>query len=75
MSDMKDAGKAIGSLMGGLFKKKKTDEPQDAAGAAPPAGTLAQRTLRALLATPGVDVVLAGMRRPAYVEDVVRAWA
>ena len=38
---MKDAGKAIGSLMGGLFKKKKTDEPQDAAGASPPAGQAA----------------------------------
>jgi len=45
------------------------------AGTAPAAGTLAQRTLRALAATPGVDVVLAGMRRAEYVEDVVRAWA
>jgi hypothetical protein len=36
MGDVKDAGKAIGSLMGGLFKKKKTDESQDAAGAAAP---------------------------------------
>ena len=44
------------------------------AGSAPPAGTLAQRTLRALCATPGVDVVLAGMRRSEYVQDVVRAW-
>jgi hypothetical protein len=38
MGDVKDAGKAIGSLVGGLFKKKKTEEPQDAAGAAAPAG-------------------------------------
>ena len=45
------------------------------AGGAPAAGTLAQRTLRALAGTPGVDVVLAGMRHPEYVEDVVRAWA
>jgi aryl-alcohol dehydrogenase-like predicted oxidoreductase len=45
------------------------------AGAAPAAGSLAQRTLRALAATPGVDVVLAGMRRPEYVRDVVEAWA
>ena len=44
------------------------------AGAAPAAGSLAQRTLRALLATPGVDVVLAGMRRSEYVEDVVGAF-
>jgi len=44
------------------------------AGAAPAAGTLAQRTLRALAATPGVDVVLAGMRRPEYVRDVLGAW-
>ena len=36
MGDVKEAGKAIGSLMGGLFKKKKTDESQDAAGAAAP---------------------------------------
>ena len=45
------------------------------AGAAPAGGSLAQRTLRSLLATPGVDAVLAGMRRSEYVEDVVRAWA
>jgi hypothetical protein len=36
--------------------------------------TLAQRTLRALLGTPGVDVVLVGMRRTAYVRDVVGAF-
>lgn len=45
------------------------------AGSAPATGSLAQRTLRALAATPGVDVVLAGMRRPDYVRDVVGAWA
>jgi hypothetical protein len=41
MGDVKEAGKAIGSLVGGLFKKKKADEPQDAASAAPgsPAAT------------------------------------
>ncbi|MDL2717857.1 MAG: aldo/keto reductase [Acidobacteriota bacterium] len=49
-------------------------------GSAPNAGathdaTLAQRTLRALLATPGVDVALVGMRRPAYVRDVLGAFA
>ena len=44
------------------------------AGAAPAAGSLSQRTLRALAATPGVDVVLAGMRRPEYVRDVVEAF-
>jgi aryl-alcohol dehydrogenase-like predicted oxidoreductase len=44
------------------------------AGAAPAGGSLAQRTLRSLLATPGVDAVLAGMRRPAYVRDVAGAW-
>ena len=37
--------------------------------------TLAQRTLRALLKTPGVDVVLIGMRRAAYVRDVLGAFA
>ena len=37
--------------------------------------TLAQRTLRALLGTPGVDVALVGMRRPAYVRDVLGAFA
>jgi aryl-alcohol dehydrogenase-like predicted oxidoreductase len=37
--------------------------------------TLAQRTLRALLAAPGVDVVLVGMRRPAYVRDILGAFA
>ena len=37
--------------------------------------SLAQRTLRALLGTPGVDVVLVGMRRPAYVRDAVGAFA
>src|SRR5258706_175874 len=37
MSDVKEAGKAIGSMMGGLFKKKKADEPQDAAAAPAPA--------------------------------------
>jgi aryl-alcohol dehydrogenase-like predicted oxidoreductase len=36
--------------------------------------SLAQRTLRALLETQGVDVVLVGMRRPAYVRDVVGAF-
>ena len=36
MGDVKDAGKAIGSLVGGLFKKKKADQSQDAAGAAAP---------------------------------------
>ena len=45
------------------------------AGAAPAAGSLAQRTLCALLATPGVGAVLAGMRRSEYVEDVVGAFA
>jgi aryl-alcohol dehydrogenase-like predicted oxidoreductase len=35
--------------------------------------SLAQRTLRALLETPGVDVVLVGMRRTAYVHDVLGA--
>jgi hypothetical protein len=38
MGDVKEAGKAIGSLVGGLFKKKKAEEPQDAAGPAAPAG-------------------------------------
>jgi hypothetical protein len=38
LGDVKEAGKAIGSLMGGLFKKKKAEEPQDATGAAAPAG-------------------------------------
>ena len=37
--------------------------------------TLVQRTLRALLATPGVDVALVGMRRSAYVRDVLGAFA
>ena len=37
--------------------------------------TLAQRTLAALLGTPGVDVALVGMRRPAYVRDVLGAFA
>ncbi|MFI5121192.1 MAG: hypothetical protein ACHQM4_12300, partial [Thermoanaerobaculia bacterium] len=37
--------------------------------------SLAQRTLHALLGTPGVDVVLVGMRRPAYVRDAVGAFA
>ncbi|MEO8587217.1 MAG: aldo/keto reductase [Acidobacteriota bacterium] len=37
--------------------------------------TLAQRTLRAVLGTPGVDVALVGMRRPAYVRDVVGTFA
>ena len=37
MSDVKEAGKAIGSMMGGLFKKKKADEPQDAAVTPAPA--------------------------------------
>jgi aryl-alcohol dehydrogenase-like predicted oxidoreductase len=45
------------------------------AEAAPPQGTLSARTLRALLATAGVDAVLVGMRRPAYVRDVVDAFA
>ncbi len=36
--------------------------------------TLSQRTLRALLTTPGVDVALVGMRRPAYVKDVLDAF-
>lgn len=37
--------------------------------------SLAQRTVRALLGTPGVDAVLVGMRRPAYVRDVLGAFA
>jgi len=41
MGDVKDAGKAIGSLVGGLFKKKKADQSQDAAGAAAPGSTAA----------------------------------
>jgi len=45
------------------------------AGAAPAGGSLAQRTLRALLATTGVDVVLAGARRLDYVSDAVGAFA
>lgn len=44
------------------------------AGAAPASGSLSQRTLRALAATPGVDVVLAGMRREEYVRDLVGAF-
>lgn len=36
--------------------------------------TLTQRTLRALLKTPGVDAALVGMRRPAYVKDVLGAF-
>ena len=40
----------------------------------PRARSRSARSARSL-ATPGVDVVLAGMRRPEYVEDVVRAWA
>jgi hypothetical protein len=39
MGDVKEAGKAIGSLVGGLFKKKKTDESQDAAAAGNPPAT------------------------------------
>ncbi|HSB36826.1 MAG TPA: hypothetical protein VLH41_08100, partial [Thermoanaerobaculia bacterium] len=37
-------------------------------------GTTSQRTLRALLTVPGVDVVLVGMRRPEYVDDVLGAF-
>jgi hypothetical protein len=37
LADVKDAGKAIGAMMGGLFKKKKTEEPQDTAAAGGPA--------------------------------------
>ena len=37
--------------------------------------TLAQRTLRVLLETRGVDVVLVGMRRSAYVRDAIGAFA
>ena len=48
MGDVKDAGKAIGAsvqhLMGGLFKKKKADDPQDAASAAAPGSTAAGPT-------------------------------
>jgi hypothetical protein len=43
-------------------------------GARPGGSSLAQRTLLALLGTPGVDVVLVGMRRPAYVRDVLGAF-
>ncbi|HKC25103.1 MAG TPA: aldo/keto reductase [Thermoanaerobaculia bacterium] len=39
------------------------------------AGTISQRTVRGLAATPGVDCVLVGMRRPEYVQDVVEAFA
>ncbi|BBO66706.1 aldo/keto reductase [Desulfosarcina alkanivorans] len=41
----------------------------DAAWARP--GTLSQRAIRALLSTAGVSTVLVGMRRPAYVADVL----
>jgi aryl-alcohol dehydrogenase-like predicted oxidoreductase len=34
-------------------------------------GTLSQKAIRALLSTTGVSVVLVGMRRKAYVEDVL----
>lgn len=37
--------------------------------------SLSQRTLRALLATDGVDVVLVGMRRSDYVRDVLGAFS
>lgn len=37
-------------------------------------GTISQRTLRGLLATPGVDVALIGMRTPSYVRDVLGAF-
>ena len=35
------------------------------------AGTLSQKAIRALRSTTGVSVVLVGMRRDAYVEDVL----
>jgi aryl-alcohol dehydrogenase-like predicted oxidoreductase len=38
-------------------------------------GTLSQAAVRALASTRGVDAVLVGMRRPAYVEDVLAALA
>jgi aryl-alcohol dehydrogenase-like predicted oxidoreductase len=38
------------------------------------AGTVSQKTLRGLLATPGVDVVLVGMRTASYVRDVLGAF-
>jgi len=41
MANVGQAGKAIGSLMGGLFHKKKTDDSQTAAGAATPPGATA----------------------------------
>jgi aryl-alcohol dehydrogenase-like predicted oxidoreductase len=34
-------------------------------------GTLSQKAIRALRSTTGVSVVLVGMRRDAYVEDVL----
>ncbi len=34
-------------------------------------GTLSQKAIRALRSTAGVSVVLVGMRRDAYVEDVI----
>ena len=37
-------------------------------------GTVSQRTIRGLLATPGVDVVLVGMRTASYVRDVLGAF-
>lgn len=38
------------------------------------AGTVSQKTLRGLLATPGVDVALIGMRTVPYVRDVLGAF-
>ena len=40
-----------------------------------PGATLSQRTLLSLLALPGVTAVLAGMRRTAWVADLVGALA
>jgi hypothetical protein len=41
LADVGQAGKAIGSVLGGLFHKKKTDDSDAAASAAPPAAASA----------------------------------
>ena len=43
----------------------------DADGEWEKTGTLSQKAIRALRSTAGVSVVLVGMRRDAYVEDVI----
>lgn len=72
---LKEVFEAIGSFYAEMARRRITEMKRALSDAdsdwGAGSGTLSQRAVRALRTTPGISVVLVGMRHPGYVKDIL----